>query len=256
MSMELVKHIQNIFQERCRSNEQYSLRAFARSLGIPVSSLSEIMNGKRALSPKLALKLGKALNMSKEQIEAFTGQKTSEADYSMIALDSFYLISEGHHYAILQLMRSKTFRRDPKWIARRLKIEAQQVEQAIERLIRVGIIEVQADGTLKDITGGHTTHLKSNFTNEQLRAFQIKALEKAIQSLKNDPIEVRDNTSMTMAISKAAIPFAKEEIKKFRRELTTKLEQFGEPDEVYQLAISLNPLSDVNNTTGANYEIH
>ena len=248
----MVKHIQNIFLERCRNNEQYSLRAFARSLNVPVSSLSEIMNEKRPMTKTLQKKIGGALSMSPEQIEAFAFNEKKlplghiEAEYRQLALDSFYIISEWYHYGILQLIRTKGFKNDAAWIAKRLKIEPTLVGLAIERLERIGILEVQR-GKLIDVTEGQTSHLKSDFTNEQLRGFQIQALEKSISALKSVPIELRDNTSMTMAISKKSLPYAKEEIKKFRRKLTKKLEAFADPDEVYQLAISLVPLTEINN---------
>lgn len=111
-------------------------------------------------------------------------------------------------------------------------------------MIRIGILE-RKNGNLLDVTHGNTSHLKTDFTNDQLRNFQIQALEKAIHSLKTIPIELRDNTSMTLAISKKSIPFAKDEIKKFRRKLTKKLERFDDPDEVYQLVISLSPLTNI-----------
>lgn len=261
----MIKHIQNIFIERCRTNEQYSLRAYARSLNIPVSSMSEIMNEKRPLTKKLRQKIGQSLNMSLEQIEAFevesitsankSNQDKVDSDFRQIALDSFYIISEWYHYGILQLLKTSDFKKDPEWMAQRLNIEVVNVEMALERLLRVGILEEEKDGRLKDITLGKTSHIKSDFTNEQLRQFQIRALEKAIESLKKDPIDLRDNTSMTMAISNKALPFAKEEIKKFRRQLTKKLEAFGEPDEVYQLAIAFNPLTMIEKSnTGDTHE--
>jgi uncharacterized protein (TIGR02147 family) len=244
----MVQHLQNVFIERCRANEQYSLRAFARSLSIPPSSLSEILNERRPISKKLGLKLGKALNMSEEHIDAFnTPKEKLEVDYQQLALDSFYVISEWYHYGILQLLKTNNFNNDSKWIAERLGVTISNIDLAIDRLIRIGILEVSQNGKLKDVTDGHTSHLRSNFTSAQLKDFQIQALEKAIYSLKSVPIDLRDNTSMTFAMNKEAIPYAKEEIKKFRRKLTKKLEDFGEPDEVYQLAISLSPLTNIIN---------
>jgi uncharacterized protein (TIGR02147 family) len=243
----MVQHLQIVFSQRCHRNEGYSLRAYAKSLSTPPSTLSEIMNNKRPISKKLAEKFGKALNLSSEQLEAFCKIDEREGvEYHQLALDSFYCISEWYHYGILQLLKTKIFKNDARWIAKRLGITPSQVKLAIERLIRVGILQVEEDGSLKDATNGQTSHLKNNFTNEQLKNFQIQTLEKAIEALKNIPIEWRDNTSMTMAINKSAIPLAKEEIKKFRRKLTKKLESFGEPDEVYQMAISLTPLTNLN----------
>lgn len=262
----MAKHLQTIFMERCRSNEQYSLRAFARSLSIPVSSLSEIMNEKRPMTRKLCERIGGALNMSPEQIDAFSAkphgnsqksaQEVLEENYRQLALDSFYIISEWYHYGILQLIKTKGFKNNPTWIAKRLGIQEEQVKIAIERLMRLGVLEEGKNGKLIDNTKGNTSHLKSDFTNHQLKNFQINALEKGITALKEIPIELRDNTSMTMAISKKALPFAKEEIKKFRRQLTKKLEAFDEPDEVYQLAISLTPLTNIETIQENYHELH
>lgn len=260
MNNDMVKFLQNEFLGRCRKNEQYSLRAFARSLSLPISTLSEIMNEKRPLTRKIRDHIGVCMDMPVEDIRKFKAKEhgnklnvqedSTVNNYQQLALDSFYIISDWHHYAILQLMRTKGFSEDPAWIAKRLGIKTMQAKLAIKRLIRVGILEVTVDGCLTDVTGGTTSHLRTNFTNEELRGFQIKALEKAINSLKSVPIKFRDNTSMTMAISKDALPLAKMEITKFRRKLTKILEQHAEPDEVYQLAISLSPLTEISDKQG------
>ncbi len=252
---DMVKHLHNTFLERCRNNERYSLRAFAKSLSIPPSSLSEIINGKRSLTQKLRDKIGRALDMDPEEIKAFNAKphgnsnsdykETEQTPYAQLALDSFYIISEWYHYGILQLLRTKGFKNNPQWIAKRLGINSIQAKLAVERLIRVGILERNSKGQLRDVTGGSTSHLVNNFTNEELRSFQIKALEKATGTMREVPVTLRDNTSMTMAISKKALPFAKKEITKFRRELTKKLESYATPDEVYQLAISFTPLTKI-----------
>jgi uncharacterized protein (TIGR02147 family) len=251
----MVTFLHNEFLERCRKNEQYSLRAFARSLSVPISSLSEIMSEKRPISKKIRDQIGLSMSLPLEEVRKFKvkehgnklkiTEESEEGDYQQLALDSFYIISDGSHYAILQLIRTKGFKKDAGWIAKRLGIKVMQAKLALLRLKRVGIIEEQEDGTLIDVTNGSTTHLKNNFTNEELRSFQIKALEKAITSLKSVPIKYRDNTSMTLAISKEALPLAKAEITKFRRKLTKLLENYAEPDEVYQLAISFTPLTEI-----------
>jgi uncharacterized protein (TIGR02147 family) len=241
----LVEHIQNVFESRCRTNERYSLRAFARSLEMPPSSLSEILNQKRPITKKLSDKIGKALNLSTEQIKALNSEKTVD-NYEQLALDSFYIISEWYHYGVLQLLKTKSFKNDSKWIAGRLGVSPAQIMLALERLKRVGIIK-EKNGKLVDVTNGNTSHLVNNFTSAQLRQFQIEALQKGIDALRSVPISLRDNTSMTFAMNKEAIPFAKEEIKKFRRKLTKKLEAYGEPDEVYQMALSLTPLTIIEN---------
>jgi len=56
-----------IFNERKEKNPRYSLRAFARSLGVSSGQLSEILSGKRPLSHKLARRISIALALTDEE---------------------------------------------------------------------------------------------------------------------------------------------------------------------------------------------
>ena len=55
------------FNERKDKNPRYSLRAFARSLGVSSGQLSEILSGKRPLSHKLARRIAIALALTEEE---------------------------------------------------------------------------------------------------------------------------------------------------------------------------------------------
>ncbi|WP_413291098.1 helix-turn-helix transcriptional regulator [Bdellovibrio sp. HCB337] len=56
-----------IFNERKEKNPRYSLRAFARSLGVSSGQLSEILSGKRPLSHKLARRISIALALTEDE---------------------------------------------------------------------------------------------------------------------------------------------------------------------------------------------
>ena len=47
-----------------------------------------------------------------------------------------------YHYAILELVRLKEFRPDSRWIARMLGITTDEVNIALNRLIRLGLLEM------------------------------------------------------------------------------------------------------------------
>lgn len=57
----------SIFNERKDKNPRYSLRAFARSLGVSSGQLSEILSGKRPLSHKLARRVSIALALTDQE---------------------------------------------------------------------------------------------------------------------------------------------------------------------------------------------
>jgi uncharacterized protein (TIGR02147 family) len=80
-----------------------------------------------------------------------------------------------------------------------------------------------------------------HLTTPALRKNQRQLLEKAIDSLENDPIELRSMTSMTTAIDPRRIPEAKEMIRHFNRTLCAFLEG-GNRTQVYNLGIALYPL--------------
>jgi uncharacterized protein (TIGR02147 family) len=67
----------------------------------------------------------------------------------------------------------------------------------------------------------------------------------SIHALEELPMEVRDHSAMTMAISRKRLPEAREKIKAFRRELCGFLEKGSDLDSVYQLGISLYPVAQV-----------
>ena len=48
---------------------------------------------------------------------------------------------------------------------------------------------------------------------------------------------------MTFVMDARSIPYAKDRIRAFRRELMQELETRGEPDEVYRLAVQIHPVS-------------
>ena len=59
--------LMGIFNDRKDKNPRYSLRAFARSLGVSSGQLSEILSGKRPLSHKLARRISIALALIEEE---------------------------------------------------------------------------------------------------------------------------------------------------------------------------------------------
>lgn len=82
-------------------------------------------------------------------------------------------------------------------------------------------------------------------TSKAHREHQKQILEGAIDALENTSIEVRSQSSMTIAIDTNNLDAAKELIKNFRREMGRLLSSSSQLDEVYQLSISLYPLTEI-----------
>lgn len=237
------------FLRRCRKNKSYTLSAFARSLKVDTSTLSKIMKGLRTPGKRAVVALATKLKLDAETIARLADPKKAaqtQASYQQISLDHFHIIADWYHYAILELMVLRDFEPDLAWIAKALKISSTEAREAVERLTRVGILEIKPDGRWVDHSGGYSTTTGSEFTAAAFRQLQHQVLGQAIVALENVPFEKRSQTSMTMAIDPARLPEARELIKQFRRRLNRLVGGSGRKrSEVYQLSVSLFPVTQI-----------
>jgi uncharacterized protein (TIGR02147 family) len=256
--------IRRAFEERVARNPRYSLRAFANSLNMGSSALCQILSGARYLSAKSGRRLARALLLDPQEEVRFLAsigdtklrkglrrvspelRKLAEANKASVLpvrdlpSEQFRVISDWYHYAILELTFAKGFRPDPKWIASSLGIGFAEAELALDRLFSLGLLARKADGSVVKVDDLVATADKSMSTVAH-RKRQSQILEKSRASLEGDPLELRNHSSMTLALDPSRIPEAKRRIQAFARELTRFLES-GENKRVYEMSISLFPL--------------
>ncbi len=241
------QHLREELVGRCQKNPRYSQRAFARFLSVDHSTLAKLLNGKRPLGKKTVLRLGTKLGMSPSEIESHLSHQTTEAtdseNYQKMADDTFQIIADWQHFAILELMRVQGFNGESKWIGRRLGISISEVNEALGRLERTEMIKksgkewfLAEDRKLTSLNPGTTTLAH--------RRLQKQILEKAITALEETDIEFRNQSSVTMAISTSLIPEAVKRIATFRRDLAGFLSRSKKCDEVYLLNVSLFPITN------------
>lgn len=73
--------LQNELANRCSENTSYSLRAFARSLSIDHSSLSQILRGKRKLTKSSIHRLGEEIGLEQDRTDHFLATKERVSQY-------------------------------------------------------------------------------------------------------------------------------------------------------------------------------
>jgi transcriptional regulator with XRE-family HTH domain len=243
--------LQEELVQRCRANPNYSLRSLARSLGVEPSSLSQIINGKRPLSKKMKLRLGSGLGLTVKEIERVP---TADSEYSdikgaiplfqQLTLDAFALIADWYHYAILELTYVEGFKCNHGWISRRLGITRSEVNIAVERLVRMDLLEIGSDGKWRDLSAnGALTHLKPAMSSEAARKYQMQLLELSKKSIEEVDVKKRNHTSATLCFDPQDLERAMNAITVFRRKFATDFQPKQKAKEVYQLQISFFPLS-------------
>lgn len=230
-------------------NPAFSLRAFAKRLKINPSALSEILNGKRCISEGLAKRLvdNLALDPKSRQsvlslFEPETQDEKKSDNYLELSVDQFKVISEWYHFAILSLAETEGFQSDVKWVAERLKIKVQEVQHAVERLLRLRMLVLNPDGSW--VVTGAQYRSSDEVTNLALRKAHAQNMELAMKSLDEDAVDSRDFTAMTMAIDAKKLPIAKKMIREFLDKLSVVLES-GYKSEVYKASIQLIPLTRI-----------
>jgi uncharacterized protein (TIGR02147 family) len=245
--------LENLLTEKIKKNPQFSLRAFARMVDVSPAVLSRVLSGKRNLTFNLAVRIADALAlgpMERGKLYAFFTDADAQ-EHSMqerhekeLSIDCFNAMKEWYHYGITQLLYVESFKEDPKWMAKMLSISELEAKLAIERLLRLEILDRDENGKLYRTA----THLSTttDIASAGIRHFQKQILEKSIESLERDPISDRDITSITIAINESRIQEAKLEIKKFRMKMSEFLAE-GEKTRVYNLGVHLIPLSKSTN---------
>jgi uncharacterized protein (TIGR02147 family) len=230
-----------LFNRRAK-NPAYSLRAFARNLGIPISSLSSIMNG-RPPSKKNLVKIATTLGFKDIAEINNVKFKTPKHDWFDIKTDVFMAISQWHHFAILELIKVYHGRITPEFVAKKISIELFEARAALERLIRLELAEVDANGRYLNKNTGYASYFNGLDTTDAHKILMANLLDKSKEKLYSIPLEKRDHSSVTMSLSKKQLVKAKKMLKDFRRFFTEEMEKTNSPDAVYELTLSFYPLT-------------
>jgi transcriptional regulator with XRE-family HTH domain len=114
----------NELARRSGRNRRYSLRAFARQLGVDHSTLSQWLRGVRPIPRRAIEQVGARLRLSPRQVRVFAAAGPSE----------------GPDARILELARSGGLRPDSRWISERLDIGVDETNVALQRLLRLGML--------------------------------------------------------------------------------------------------------------------
>ena len=138
-------------------NPGYSLRAFARDLAMPPSSLNEVLNQRKGISSARARKLARRLSLSDDLAEAFV--LSARAQHARAAVDRAAAQAELAALAsrkrqpktttivswvaeaVLKIYERKGSRLHPETTAAELRVPAFTVEFALRFLARLGFLE-------------------------------------------------------------------------------------------------------------------
>lgn len=251
--------LQGELGRRCAANRHYSLRAFAKFLDLDHATLSQCLRGKRRLTPRMIVKMGTRLGMAREVLDRYIAgeephqkeppESTVLGEIQQLAQDASALVSEWHHYAILELTHLHSFRPESRWIARVLGLTCDQVNVAVSRLIRLGMLEMASRSCWIDKSGNSTLSL-SDFAQVSLDRLADMARRLMSQALESGRASHCMHTSMTFAMPLSQLESVRQRINRLNRELAV-LVQREACDEVFRLEINFVPVTNLNHHKGS-----
>jgi len=258
--------LQKEFLRRRKINQRYSLRAYANFLEIDQSLLSKIMNRQRAPSATLVEKISAKLRLrSQESVSEIQNRNLlssakedsplSQRSLQGLALNTYINLLEDEvnllenwlHFAVLELVKTKDFKPDAKWMAQRFGVHKNEMEDVLSRLARRGFIRI---GDKKiTLVKANVSWIESLTTSEARRELQRQLLKKSLESLDENSFKDREHTSLTVAVPRNQIS----EFKKKLNEICLELDSYFQPhekesDEVYQVSLSFFPLTKLKKT--------
>jgi uncharacterized protein (TIGR02147 family) len=233
----------------------YSLRRFAKTLGVSPSFLSDLLRGRKSLSPEKAGAVARRLGLTGTEAEYFRllARHRSEGGASedpagprvvtRLPLDAFTAMRDWYHVAILEMTELEHFQVTAATVAARLSIGVRTARAALARLVRIGHLAVDEQGRFRKTYRAGV--LESAERNDALRAFHEQMLRKAASSLTGQTNTEKVVGSETFAFAPEQLPLAAAIIEDCFNKMTALAEQSAGRSQVYHLGIQL-----FNLTTG------
>lgn len=256
--------LRDTFRHKQKHNRLFSIRAWSKQMGFQChSSLVFFLNGKRPLRPEHVERLNRGLRLEgneekyfrllvqrlhlasikdREDCESQLRLLSPSPEESFLETEKFKSIADWLHMAILEMTHLKDFQSEAAWIAARLKfpVAELQVQEAIERLLQLGLLEWQAGRLIK--TQGRLTTPKDR-ASESIREHHRQVLANATLAIDQQGTQERVLNACTFTIDASKLDEAKDLILKFRADMA-KLMEKKDGDETYQLAVQFFKLTE------------
>ena len=122
--------LQQEYERRTRRNHRYSLRAFAKTLGVDHATVSQWFRGARPMTPRAVETVGWTLGRLPRQLR-------DSFDASALDATSRRLLE-----AVESVQQPTTLA-----LARRLGVSSDDINIALQRALRRGLLQMDQDGT-------------------------------------------------------------------------------------------------------------
>jgi uncharacterized protein (TIGR02147 family) len=247
--------LQREFDKKKEKNTRYSLRVFAKHLDIDHSTLSQIFSRKRGLSDKLAKKIAGHMTLTHHDKQKFlisvdtcfarAKKKKAAAAEKMTQITKFNdtvvvlhaplnTINHWRYIAVYELVSNKRATTISQ-LVEILKLSIDQTSTIVSHLCELNILSY-AEGNLAATASSVQT--LNDIPAEAIVKYHASIAEKAAQSVASHPVLEREFQNLVISFAKDQMPGAKQMIRDFMSEFSTKYYNENPTTEVYSLAVN------------------
>jgi uncharacterized protein (TIGR02147 family) len=241
-----------------RFNPGYSLRAFARDIGVTPGFASQICAGKKPIPASRLPQIRKVLelddhaemnlreNLVKENLERagipeakLKRVSRSKARTALVDRSRYEVLSQWFYLPIMDLLTCVPAPRSAPEISRRLDLPLETVRTALAKLESLGLVE-NRNGRLEKAVDH--VEFPANTPQALIQAYHRQMLEKAASALASPDYDARLVTGVTLAVNPDNLKRAKARLSAALQEVIEILTD-GPCTDVYQLNTQLFPLT-------------
>ncbi len=258
-------YLRDVLLEKKRINPQYSLRSFARTLGIEPTFLSYILSGKRGISDRMIAQFIVKLGLDTQEAKIFELLvKFEKAEHHSIkekilaelkvadplrsqhrdlSIENFSLISQWHHYVIFMLIDIDDFEWTLPNVANAVGIDRLEVKRALERLEALDLISFTEKE--RPVKLEERILATGNQTSTAIQKYHLQMLRKTEVAIENLPTKTRFNASEVLILSQDQVAEASDILEECYRKIFALSKKKSKTKEVFQMGIHLFPLTQL-----------
>lgn len=247
--------LQNEFNQRKQKNKKYSLRAFAKFLGVSHALLSLVFLKKKGLSPKMADKISTKLALSHLERNIFissvekcfsrsakkktrAGQVLNELHkqkhFKSLTQENINQIDHWAYVAVFEAIYSKKAQ-TTKELCFFLDQKPSMIVKVVTYLLEISAI-ADKNGTYSALSS--SLHTTNDIPATAMVNYHISMAQKAIDSIQKQPVHVREFQNAILTVNRESIGDAKKMIRNFIHDFNTRFYVDNDNSQLYSLFVS------------------
>lgn len=239
-----IQTLKEAYEQHREINPRFSLRAFAKKIGVASGTLTVILNRKKKwqISAERAAEIIEKLNLSpsvKNSLFIQMGVKPVIVP-RRIEQGDYPILLDWTYQPILMFFTLPIKKRDSKHIAKALGIDEAKVDSVVSDALSRGLLVKDSCGRIERPEEFLTS--TDGPSSEVIRKHHKLNLDMAARSLNEQPPELRDFTSFTFSGDGKKLRLLAKEIRDLYHKASAIMNGGPDNDKVFRLSIQLFPM--------------